>query len=69
MNGSMAEKFVLFGYEDLGIQIILAPDVTLVLFLDGSALYENHKQQIVYPSCWTHGGERAFYSEKTLQHS
>lgn len=69
MNGSMAEKFVLFGYEDLGIQVILAPDVTLVLFLDGSALYESRRQQIIYPSCWDRGGERAFYSGKTLQHS
>lgn len=64
MNGSMAENFVLFGYEDLGVNIILAPDVNLLLFLDGSALYESRQQQIVYPSCWTRGGERAFYSKK-----
>jgi len=69
MNGSMAEKYVLFGYEDLGVQIILAPDVTLVLFLDGSALYESRKQQIVYPSCWDKRGDRAFSSANNLQHS
>lgn len=69
MNGSMAENFVLFGYEDLSIQVILAPDVNLTLFLDGSGLYESQKQQIIYPSCWDRGGDRAFSSGKTLQHS
>lgn len=69
MNGCMAENFVLFGYEDLGIQVILAPDVTLVLFLDGSALYESHRRQIIYPSCWDRGGDQAFSSANTLQHS
>lgn len=67
MNGSMAEKFVLFGYEDSGINIILAPDVVLTLFLDGSGLYESRKQQIVYPSCWDKHGDRAFQPQKSLQ--
>lgn len=69
MNGSMAEKFVLFGYEDLGVNIILAPDVTLTLYLDGSGFYESRKQQIIYPSCWDKHGDRAFNCGKTLQHS
>lgn len=69
MNGSMAEKYVLFGYEDLGINIILAPDVNLTLFLDGSGLYESRRQQIIYPSCWTLGGEKVFSSANSLQHS
>lgn len=69
MNGSMAENFVLFGYEDLGIQVILAPDVMLTLFLDGSGFYESRKQQVIYPSCWDKHGDRAFSSGKTLQHS
>lgn len=67
MNGSMAEKFVLFGYEDTGINIILATDVVLTLFLDGSGLYESRKQQIVYPSCWDKHGDRAFQHSKSLQ--
>jgi hypothetical protein len=60
MKGSMAENFMLFGYEDLGVSVILSPDVTLTLFLDGSAVYKSTRYQIIYPSCWDKQGERAF---------
>lgn len=69
MNGSMAEKFASFGYEDTGINIILAPDVMLTLFLDGSGFYESRKQQVIYPSCWDKHGDRVFSSANSLQHS
>ena len=68
MNGSLVEKFLYFGHEDKSVNVILAPDVNLTLFLDGSALFESRQQQIVYPSCWTHGEELKYHG-KTLQHS
>lgn len=60
MTPKMAEKFVVFGYEDLGVKICLAPDVQLILFIDGSALYESRQQQIIYPDCWDKCGDSAF---------
>lgn len=63
MTPRMAEKFVVFGYEDHGVKICLAPDVQLTLFADGSALYESHRRQIVYPDCWDRCGDKAFTGE------
>lgn len=63
MVPKMAEHFVAFGYEDHRVKICLAPDVVLILFLDGSAVLENHHLQIVYPDCWDKQGQQAFNSK------
>lgn len=67
MNPKMAESFVKYGYEDHGIKICLAPDAELVLFVDGSAVFESRRNQIVYPDCWDKRGDHAFQSRDTLQ--
>lgn len=67
MNPTMAEKLLTFGYEDHGIKVCLAPDVELRLFLDGSAVYESRRQQVIYPNCWDKHGDHAFQPRCTLQ--
>lgn len=34
------------------VKVILAPDVSLLLFIDGSSIVESTRFVIVYESCW-----------------
>lgn len=47
-----AELFSRFNADEGRINLCLAPDVSLLLFVDGSAIYISTLNFIVYESCW-----------------
>lgn len=56
MNQKMAENFIKYGYEDHNVKVFWRSDVELLLFLNGSAVYESRRNQIIYPDCWDKHG-------------
>lgn len=53
MNPSMAECTAKYGpIDEPNTSIILAPNVVLTLYLDGSATFQSSSTYRVYESCW-----------------
>lgn len=50
---SCAESFARYGADEGHVSVILAPDVVLMLFVDGSAIFISTQFFIVYESCWS----------------
>ena len=50
---SCAESFARYSADEGHISVILAPDVVLMLFVDGSAIFISAQFFIVYESCWS----------------
>ncbi len=50
---TMAESWFHDGASsEFHVRIILAPDMILLLFLDGSSVVESTKSFTIYESCW-----------------